>query len=802
MIASTPIGNRMKMALGLSHLLVGLWLPVAQCATPAGGPRGSIRGQVTYADTGVPAVDVVIVAVPKGYLNGRNKATTDENGRYSLKDVQAGEYRVQVSKENTIEWTASAKSGVKVTEGKTTEGVDLALIKGGVISGSVVETSTGRPAAGVSVHVHAASVHYLLTTESDGTFSLRCPPEGYQLRLLWAPKGYCPPDGSETHSVTVRDGEAVKVRRFEIARGLAFVGRVVDPQGRPVSGVRVRVVKTGSPIIADTDARGCFRLLGLLPNSRLTLKVTDAKARIGANVVADIPGEPAEELEIKLLPFAALTGRVVDPEGSPIVDRKVHLVEVANGAGGRMKHRITREDGRYDLDAVPGTSVFITASSGRRWEPRSPTIVVAAGEQHRVPDIIVRPPSVAAISGRVVASDGRPVPGARVRLRAGWPPLNTVADPRGEFEFKAVEPRGNRLWFVATDAEGTLAAQTTITPGQVPNQVVLRLAQAASVTGCVVDHAGEPIPGAQVAVLVQTDRRSSSAVAHATTDARGRYCIGGLPPHHKSNVMARAQGRTSAHSKHRPLEAGETMEIEDLVLATADSFIAGRVTDVAGKPLVAVQVSCPQSSRGMVFTNSQGKYRIDSIPKVDNLYVSVSHADYHVDYRSPVKAGSTNVDFTLTPADRADPRAVVTVGKPVPEPTVETWLNRASLKLTDLRDKVVVIHFWTLYSRACLRSMHTLVALHKQYRDDLAIVAIHDRATPAKEVREFVEENEVQFPVGIVKSTRDDGWAGETFRAFGVKSLPATFLVDKKGMLRQTNVTDDLAAQVKALMAE
>jgi len=92
--------------------------------------RGAIEGRVTYAETGAPAAGVVVAAGPRRSLDGGDKATTGENGRYSIEGVRAGEHRVRIAKENTIEWTASAKSGIKVTAGRATEGVDLALVKG------------------------------------------------------------------------------------------------------------------------------------------------------------------------------------------------------------------------------------------------------------------------------------------------------------------------------------------------------------------------------------------------------------------------------------------------------------------------------------------------------------------------------------------------------------------------------------------------------------------------------------------------------------------------------------------------
>jgi peroxiredoxin len=47
------------------------------------------------------------------------------------------------------------------------------------------------------------------------------------------------------------------------------------------------------------------------------------------------------------------------------------------------------------------------------------------------------------------------------------------------------------------------------------------------------------------------------------------------------------------------------------------------------------------------------------------------------------------------------------------------------------------------------------------------------------------------------------GWANEISGRYGVHSIPAMWLVDKKGFVRSTEVRGDkLAAQVKMLMAE
>ena len=84
----------------------------------------------------------------------------------------------------------------------------------------------------------------------------------------------------------------------------------------------------------------------------------------------------------------------------------------------------------------------------------------------------------------------------------------------------------------------------------------------------------------------------------------------------------------------------------------------------------------------------------------------------------------------------------------------------------------------------------------------MAILAIHDRTASAVEVREFAAEKGLAFAIGIVKSTKDDGWAGETFRAYGVKALPASFLIDRRGVLRHSDVTQDTQDKIDALLQE
>ena len=318
-----------------------------------------------------------------------------------------------------------------------------------------------------------------------------------------------------------------------------------------------------------------------------------------------------------------------------------------------------------------------------------------------------------------------------------------------------------------------------------------------------VDEAGRPLTGVRVEVHAR-EGYSSYAWRNTVTDKTGRYRVVGVPPRPQVQVWATTAGYAKRYTESVEVTSGHVLRIEDLVLPLADSFIAGRVTDTEGQPLANVEIDCRigTSDFKLARTDLHGTYTIEGIPAVDPLRVRVRHDGYLRDWRRDVQAGSERVDFELVRETPPKLELVAELGEPAPEPAVATWLNTPPVKLSDLRGKAVLIHFWTRYSRPCVRSMETLRSLRERYGDRLAIVAIHDRSASVAEVREFAKEKELSIPIGLVKSTKDDGWAGETFRAYGVKALPATFLIDRKGILRHAHVTDTLELKLTTFMAK
>jgi len=532
---------------------------------------------------------------------------------------------------------------------------------------------------------------------------------------------------------------------------------------------------------------------------------TEGYQAAGRRTTVGIEDEEIIEDFVLVKHDAAVAGRVVDSEGEPRAGVLVWLYEVTELSAKQRFGQHTGRDGRYKFGAVSGTRAYIQASYPWR-SPKSSEITVEAGKTHRLPDLVAGRESGWAYSGRVVDGQGNPVRKAWVSLYAENVASRASADGRGEFRITLSSAPGSMVQLFALDRKRRLAGKTLVQDAaDGASGVVVRLSNTASVVGCVIDAAGHPIAKAEVYADLRTHWHYIYRVpSPATTDRRGRYRIDGLLPESPGHVHVEASGFAYGRHEIATPAAGHVTETEDIVLPRADAIIAGTVTDHDGKPLPDAEVRChgPPVGRKSAATNRRGRYRIDGVVEGTELTVRVERRGYYSDLRHGVAAGSTNVDFILTPKTRPTSTRVASVGTPAPEPAISTWLNTQPLELRALRGKVVLLHFWTMYSRPCISSLKQLNSLQKQFPKRLAVVAVHDRAAPADEVMGFVEDNELTFPVAIVKSRKQDGWAGKTFRAYGVKSLPSTFLIDKKGVLRYAHVSDDLEGKVATLVEE
>jgi len=132
-----------------------------------------------------------------------------------------------------------------------------------------------------------------------------------------------------------------------------------------------------------------------------------------------------------------------------------------------------------------------------------------------------------------------------------------------------------------------------------------------------------------------------------------------------------------------------------------------------------------------------------------------------------------------------------TEGKPAPALHAKL-LDGTAFNLADNAGKVVVVNMWATWCAPCRQEMPALDAYYRQHRDEgLVLIALSmDDPGDASKVSELTRS--FSFPVGLAHNADMDGY-GRIWR------LPMTFVVDRKGILRTNQWTDDRGLDEKAL---
>jgi thiol-disulfide isomerase/thioredoxin len=95
--------------------------------------------------------------------------------------------------------------------------------------------------------------------------------------------------------------------------------------------------------------------------------------------------------------------------------------------------------------------------------------------------------------------------------------------------------------------------------------------------------------------------------------------------------------------------------------------------------------------------------------------------------------------------------------------------------------KVVIVNFWATWCPPCRAEIPDLVALQDKYRDQLQIIGVSEDEVPASQVKRFVAEHKINYPV--VMTTK------ELARLFpGVQALPTSFILDHQSRVVQKHV--------------
>lgn len=118
--------------------------------------------------------------------------------------------------------------------------------------------------------------------------------------------------------------------------------------------------------------------------------------------------------------------------------------------------------------------------------------------------------------------------------------------------------------------------------------------------------------------------------------------------------------------------------------------------------------------------------------------------------------------------------------------------------LAKMRDKVVLIDFWATWCGPCVAELPKVLGAYEKYHaQGFEIVGISLDENQEK-LREFVKSKGMSWP----QFFDGKGWENEISKRYGITSIPAMWLVNKKGMVVDSQAREDLAAKVEKLLAE
>jgi protocatechuate 3,4-dioxygenase beta subunit len=513
---------------------------------------------------------------------------------------------------------AAALGRVLDREGKPVPDARLTLRSTDERSDGMFISASGRPVAGT-------------TSDAKGSFAFQNLNPG-RLRLGIERKGFAPFSPIEIE--IPRTGK-VDLGTLTLDRGLAIEGRVVDPRGVPVSGVEVNLSPSVRVLSEDsgtanafqqqtTDAEGRFRFDGLRRGGRFDLRAKPS-GYLPASVES-VEAPTPEPLTITLKAGRSLSGRVTGPAGEPVPQALLLLQEerVLRTSLGEAKTGDARSLGTTDEEGklrvqgalAPGPAKLQVRAQGYRTKLQS----LQVPEDGDVEDLEISLEKGGALEARVLDASGAPVPGARVwvsRLDAGdWAILSqckTGTEGRCRMEDLDLEPGRYRL---SARAEGHGSAETVLELGSGAAARDLVLHQGVEVSGRVLDDAGDPVPGADLALQPAGTiaGMGTTLTAFSSGDGSFRFPDVGDGTYHLSGS---ASGFAQAQAPGEVQVAGQEIHGLELRLslgARVTGKLLGLDPEEAKNVIIVAfrqDLTSPQPALGQV--DAEGRYRIERL---------------------------------------------------------------------------------------------------------------------------------------------------------------------------------------------
>ena len=289
-------------------------------------------------------VNLANVNDPYGFYH----AKTDNNGSFSISDINPGNYLVKFNSENYSPF----EKEIELKRSEKEKEVEIILEKGKVIKGIVVSRNDGKesPVSEVKLllEVSVKSDSYITAkSDSNGKFTFNNVPAKLPLTIKTL---------SPFHKRTEYYVESFeKEIKIKLPKSASLEGIVTYESGEAAAGKEV-IVKDATYDAEDsitlktkTDDNGYYKFTQI-PSGYLRAIVKGEGARLNGNYIKMSPGEKGI-LNIELSNGYLVSGTVTDNEGRAVKDALLEFFGEMGGIGSVT----TDSSGYYELfDVAPG----------------------------------------------------------------------------------------------------------------------------------------------------------------------------------------------------------------------------------------------------------------------------------------------------------------------------------------------------------------------------------------------------------------------------------------------------------------
>ncbi len=660
-----------------------------------------------------------------------------------------------------------------------------------VLAGVVVD-ETGNSIAGVKVQaipktsylprleqrpVLAPEQWFTTQTDAKGNFSFHDFAADVSADLWVRAPGWSSVYQYTTHWTSSCGFEAGRTDiRLVLPQEVAIRGRVIDAEsGSPVTGAVVFIKPDNTkehknpyrPNQTISGQNGQFNFEGVPTGKHyINLSAPQTTELVDKRVKFDVQADQ----EVKEITVALDKGGLIEiiareeETKKPVSNLPIYFWQAIQDEHSNFyKYAITGKEGRLRIWAPPGECKLRTSYDRRFLQTYENQVIVAKGQTAKLEVVLNSYPSV---SGLVLDEAGQPVPGVLVE--------EVLTNEAGGFKV-GFNPSSPRKTLIARHIERNLAAIVDVKDYSKPLTVIIK--PALSITGKVTDANGVGIPAARLSLYVNLPGTLSRFGAEVLTNYQGRYAMMAVPPPagfgYRLSVYASGYGPDTYKRISIMGELGKTVEMETIVLQSADQSISGVVVDGEGKPAAGVPIFLygrGQPKRSTA-TDNNGRFTIKRICKGQlRLQANFGSSPGGSGFLE-AQGGDKDVKIILGQEGVHRPQFSL-VGKPLPE----LKELKIDLSLANVRDKTLLVCFWDMEQRPSRNCIMRLAKQAQQLKQQgVTIVAVQASKIDENKLNKWVNNYNIPFAVGMVQ-----GDVEKSRFAWAVRSLPWLILADRK----------------------